>query len=539
MKQKEKITYFAYIRKSSDREDSQTLSLAAQKREIKEFAAKFPNVRIKAYFEESASAYKAGRPKFNEMLKRIEKGEANGILVYHLTRIARNSFDGGRVIYMMDEGKIREILTPTGTYRNENSDDLLMMQIHFAMAKKSSDDTSKFVKRDIESKLLKGEYPVSAPIGYLNLDKYGTITGRRFDREKQHLIEEKLGQDGRKARRIEPDPVLAPVVQELYALYASKNHSIEELTEKSYAMGVRGQRSESRITKSTMLRILTNPMYYGAIRWKDRLLEPADLPAGTRHDPIIDKGLFEQVQEILHDKSRPRKQVHSHAYRGLFFCSECGGRITSELQKGRVYYRCTKKMGTKCSQPYIREDVLEEKMEEVVRAHTIPGDFAQWALGVLSENNEDETARRKQILANQRKQVSQLEGQLENLLKMKISPNNLSGEMITDEEYVNQKTTLMKEKSTIQEKVADMEQRGDQWLERCEEFFDFASNCHSNWNTGDQAAKRNIFSLIFGSNGLICGRELVLQTEKPFFRTDSSTNDYWRGRRDSNPRPSA
>ena len=57
-----------------------------------------------AVYVENQSAYKAGRPQFNAMLARLEKGEAEGILTYHLTRLARNSYDGGRLIYMMDEG---------------------------------------------------------------------------------------------------------------------------------------------------------------------------------------------------------------------------------------------------------------------------------------------------------------------------------------------------------------------------------------------------------------------------------------------------
>ncbi|MBD3300244.1 MAG: hypothetical protein GF347_02740, partial [Candidatus Moranbacteria bacterium] len=93
------------------------------------------------------------------MLEEIEKGKANGILVYHLTRIARNSYDGGNVIYMMDEGVIKEIRTPEKAYYSNLSDDKFIMQIHFAIAKKSSDDTSQFVRRDIQTKLLKGEYP--------------------------------------------------------------------------------------------------------------------------------------------------------------------------------------------------------------------------------------------------------------------------------------------------------------------------------------------------------------------------------------------
>ena len=240
------IKYFVYIRKSSDREDAQTLSIDAQKRELQKFAER-NNFKIVEILEESASAYKTGRPKFNEMLKRIENGEASGMLVYHLTRIARNSFDGGRVIYMMDEGSIKEILTPEKAYYSTISDDKFMMHIHFAMAKKSSDDISQFVKRDIQSKILKGEYPVSAPFGYLNLDKYGRITGKRFNSEKQRILEDMANKEDWKLRRIEPDPCLAPLIEELFILYAKGVYSINQICEKAFEMGLSGSRSDKML----------------------------------------------------------------------------------------------------------------------------------------------------------------------------------------------------------------------------------------------------------------------------------------------------
>src|SRR3989344_1443166 len=139
------MKYFIYCRKSSDREDRQLLSTDAQQRLLTEYAQTH-DLEIVHTYVENQTAYKTGRPMFNNMLERLEKGEANGIIAYHLTRIARNSFDGGRTIYMIDDGIIKEIRTPEKAYIN-TSDDKFLMQIHFAMAKKSSDDTSQFVTR--------------------------------------------------------------------------------------------------------------------------------------------------------------------------------------------------------------------------------------------------------------------------------------------------------------------------------------------------------------------------------------------------------
>src|SRR4051812_35689106 len=104
------MKHFLYCRKSTDREDRQILGTDAQKRLLLEHAAS-QGLDVVDVYVENQTAYKTGRPLFGAMLGRLEKGEAQGILTYHLTRLARNSFDGGRLIYMMDEGRVKEIVT--------------------------------------------------------------------------------------------------------------------------------------------------------------------------------------------------------------------------------------------------------------------------------------------------------------------------------------------------------------------------------------------------------------------------------------------
>ncbi|USN52436.1 MAG: recombinase family protein [Candidatus Nomurabacteria bacterium] len=64
-------------------------------------------------FVESKTAKEPGREIFNEMISRIEENEAEGILAWHPDRLARNSIDGGRIIYLVDTGKISALKFPT------------------------------------------------------------------------------------------------------------------------------------------------------------------------------------------------------------------------------------------------------------------------------------------------------------------------------------------------------------------------------------------------------------------------------------------
>jgi DNA invertase Pin-like site-specific DNA recombinase len=73
------MKYFIYTRKSTDSEERQVLSIEAQLAELKEFASK-EKLEIVASLRVAKTAKEPGRTEFDEMLARIEKGEAKGIL---------------------------------------------------------------------------------------------------------------------------------------------------------------------------------------------------------------------------------------------------------------------------------------------------------------------------------------------------------------------------------------------------------------------------------------------------------------------------
>ena len=103
---------FLYARKSTDEPERQVLSIEAQMFELREYAKK-EGLNIVREFVESKTAKEPGREIFNDMIASIEKNEAEGILAWHPDRLARNSIDGGRIIYLVDTGKITTLKFPT------------------------------------------------------------------------------------------------------------------------------------------------------------------------------------------------------------------------------------------------------------------------------------------------------------------------------------------------------------------------------------------------------------------------------------------
>jgi site-specific DNA recombinase len=454
------MKYYLYCRRSQDREDKQTLSIESQKRELLEYAKK-NGIAVAEVICEDMSAYKRGRPKFNHMIRALEEGKANGIVTWHLTRLARNSADGGMIVSLMDEGKIREIRTPEKIYSN-TADDKFMMNIHMSVAKKSSDDTSAFVKNNLKTKLAKGEYPGVVPYGYLNLNDNGIITGKRFDREKQALLE-----NGRLLKRIEIDPLEAPLIRRLVDLLLTKVYNLGMLQDEAERLGLRGKISGKRITKQTLIDLFTNIFYTGQFFYKGQVYQGV-------HDPLISMEEHEQIREILFSKSRPHRNKNEYLFSLLVECPECGGILSGDFQKGIKYYRCAraKKMMGECSfVQHIRETELEKKFKETLQKITLPESILKWALKYLEKAYGEENALSQNKASLLQKNLDMKRATLKRLTARWISEENLKGGLLSDEEYKAEKGEICSEIEKIQEQLKDSETHEENWLSKCEDFF--------------------------------------------------------------------
>lgn len=169
-----KTKYFLYARKSTEDEERQVTSIEAQLAELAEFA-KRENIEIAETFIESKSAKKPGREIFNEMMSKVhESKEPVGLIARHPDRLARNSVDGGLIIYSIDTTKIASLCFPTFWFE-PTPQGLFMLQVAFGQSKYYSDNLSENVKRGIRQKLRRGEWPGLAPFGYVNNPKTRTI----------------------------------------------------------------------------------------------------------------------------------------------------------------------------------------------------------------------------------------------------------------------------------------------------------------------------------------------------------------------------
>ena len=464
--------FFLYARKSTDVEDKQVLSIEAQLQELRDFA-KRENLEIVYEFVEKQSAKVPGRPIFNNMIEQIEKGFANGILAWHPDRLARNSVDGGRIIYLVDEKKLHFLKfiqfwfepTPQGKF---------MLSIAFGQSKYYVDSLSENTKRGLRQKVRRGEYPSLAPVGYINDSRTKTV-----------VVDKKT----------------APIIRRAFELYAKGDQtlqSIGEYFERNHLVAKNGKRIH--ISRATF--ILSNPFYYGHFRYNSEIYE-------GKYEPIVAKKLFDQVQEVMKRRSRPRHKQKNEpqAYCGLLSCASCGMQITGEYrvktqlngtQHFYTYYHCTKKSKTqKCPEPCIRQESLDTQISSLLQKVSLPQDWADYLNTRLEKDKVESAQSVSAFVEKNEKMITDITAKLQRLLDGYLDQD------IDKEVYRAEKSKLLSEKKSLEEEISRNQQKQKHWLEPMEKWIKDAGNMEKIALDSNLFEKKVAAKEIFGSNLLL------------------------------------
>lgn len=356
------MRYFIYARKSTEDKKKQVQSIQDQVRTMQDVARE-RGFEVADVITDERTAKSPGRKGFSQLIERINKGEAEGILCWKLDRLARNMIDGGTVIWLLQESAIAEIVTPHKTYLP--SENTLVLNVEFGMATQFSRDLKVNVERGMQTKIEQGWFPAPAPIGYLN---------------------EKHANKG--CKRILIDSVTFPVIQHLWQTLLNYRLSMKELYDYMCEESPL-YRKGKLFSRSRFDALFHNKFYSGIFTWKNVEYVGAHIPMITQKD-------FEKAQEILNTGKGLRTRELQFDLKGLFRCGCCDALITAESHSKHVkstgemkeykYYRCGhRKKNIRCCEKPLSETIIEEQILQKIEDMTIPDEVIEFGLHMLDQ----------------------------------------------------------------------------------------------------------------------------------------------------------
>ena len=475
------LKYIAYCRKSTDEKDKQILSIEAQISELKEFA-KRENLSITEFITEAKTAKVPGREQFEQLLKKIEKGEVNGILSWHPDRIARNSIDGGKIIYLLDTGKLLDLKFPSFWFES-TPQGKFMLSIAFGQSKYYVDNLSENVKRGNRQKLRNGVWPSKAPYGYANNPK---------------------------TRGIDVDPELSKVVRKAFQLFAEGGKSFVEISQFMFKFGIKKQNGKP-VKVDQVKNMLSNRFYLGILKYAGEYYQGS-------HKTFISKKMFDEVQKQIEKIEKPRQHGHNFAFAGLAICGECGAAITAEqhIKKYKngtgqtfIYYRCTKKLKP-CNQKYLSESETENQLREIVRDCGLHENWEQYFEKWITEAEEKDKLSAELETKQVENEIQETEVKLNRLL------DGYLDKVIEPEIYKQKKNELFEEKLKLEEKKLQISKNGTVWLEPMGEFVNCALQAQKVARAENNCHDLAIMAKKVGSNFFLKERRLSATLDFPF-----------------------
>jgi len=340
------LKYCLYARKSTESDERQAMSIEAQIREMQQIAEQ-GNAEIISIRQESKSAKETGkRIEFTELLNDIKIGKVNAILTWSADRLSRNAGDLGKLVDLMDAGKLKQIRTFGQTFDNTPNKKFLLM-ILGSQAKLENDNRSKNITRGLYSKCANGMRPGNPPIGY------------------------KLWRDPEKPNSksiVILDPDRAHFIKDLFIDVGNRRLSGREALVKQTELGLRSIKG-NKLSISRVYKILSDPFYYGEFEY----------PKGSgnwykgSHEPIVHKMHWMKARKSIKNRRHKRSWgTKNMPWNRLFKCGECGSGVcgsnnTNRHGKTYTYYMCTKWGGKKsCKAKYIREEKLIEQISDLI-----------------------------------------------------------------------------------------------------------------------------------------------------------------------------
>ena len=392
---KKRIWYIAiYIRLSRDDGNDESLSVSNQRKILLEFVEKsFQGEYVIAdvYIDDGQSGTDYERPDFQRMIHDVEVGKVNCIICKNLSRAFRNYSDQGYFLESFFPRFNTRFITlgdpKVDTFINPEAVNGMEVPINGLMNDRFAYKTSSDIRRTFDTKRRNGEFiGAFAPYGYVKdpEDKNSLIIDPEAAQVVKDIFHWYVYGDGSTEIITDEDGTAREVLVGSMSKegIARKLNDLGILNPAAYKRSKGMKYNNPQIDKNdglwqgtSITTILSNEMYIGTmvqgkqkvISYKvhDKVAVPEDewYRVPNTHEPIIDKELFDRVQELQSkDTRRAPGKRQNYLFSGFLRCADCKKAMTRKPSKNLIYYNCStykRKSKTKCSIHSIRLDVLE------------------------------------------------------------------------------------------------------------------------------------------------------------------------------------
>lgn len=461
------LRFVAYMRKSTEDKNHQVNSIADQQtwitREVKKLG-----IKVVAVFQEEKSASKPdNRPEFAKMIKKIESGQANAIICYHVDRLSRNPMDSGKLQWLMSNRVIQKIHASDGDYIPKESGITLALQN--CMATDYTEKLSGRVHYTMVENNRRGRCNGRAPQGYRN--------ARDPKNSKRNIVEkdtEVIGESGE--NRFE-------LVRKALKMFGTGNYSPVEIKLMLEDWGFTQRHTGKTMTLAGVHYMLENPFYAGFTEDPEdpNVLHPAEW------EPMISEQEYWRNQRIKRGYKRkingrlPRPKISARAYRfqfkGVITCSSCGcgigaGYHPKVLADGTtkiyVHYACNNNGHNTLRKCHLHGGVSEtslfKQVDELLDKYRISHPLYDWALEILARLKDEEIYERHSIEASQNASIEKLKAKRDRLLDAWLEHEENGIEM-TAEDYNMRRQKLDTAIAELEHSRQDVLERNKNWYE--------------------------------------------------------------------------
>lgn len=316
-----------YARVSSEKQAEKDLSISAQIKALRKYAADKGYDIVREFVDEAESARTANRPAFQEMvaLARSKTKPFDAVLVWKLSRFARNREDS--VIYKSVLRKHGVQVISISERVDDSPAGLLLEGVIEVIDEFYSANLSQDARRGLRETVSRGFFPGgTTPTGY-------------------KLVEVANGSAKRKTLAL--DNEYAPIVKRVFDLCLAGNGA-KEIAKKLNNDGISTKKG-GWWTKASVQYVLKNTVYTGDLVWpKEKRLRRGEeqVVIKDHHPPIISGDAFRQAQSLISERSfertHPKQVASSYLFSGLLYCEKCGKAMQGGTAKSGQYryYGC-------------------------------------------------------------------------------------------------------------------------------------------------------------------------------------------------------